>query len=197
MNIYGKDMLSFIIDEYIKSSKHRSIVFEKYNTKDPIPDTHNDKLHNIIKIYKFLRSSPNRYNVPISVTLNKSSNEWRLHPGATRISVLEYINVKKITLIVFDNIDKLNHIPSTINLREMNLSEFKSMYRNVRGRVLQYKEFSNSFEISEDHRLVEHFTNDIDYKIEVKSNRILVNNVVCFERDSNNYWVPNLENIRQ
>lgn len=196
MNIFGKHMLSSIIDNYIKSSKHRWMVFERYST-DEMPESHRHVLHNIIKIYKFLRSSPTRYNVPISATFNYTTNSWKLHPGATRISVLNYINVSKITLITFNGVEKLNHIPGHVNMRELDFNRFKSIYRNVKCKIIQYKEFSNYFEISEDHRLVKNFTDDMTYRIEVRGNRILVNKVVCFERDSENLWVPILENIRQ
>ena len=196
MKLLRDHQFSNCIDGYINSSKHRSMDFEKYDTNFHLPEKYIDGLHNIIKIYKFLRTSPTRYYAPISARFNYTVNEWSLHPGTTRISVLEYIDVNEITLIVFNGAEKLNHVPNYENMRDMDFNKFQNMYKNVRCRVIQYKEFSNYFEISEDHRLVENFTNDISYKIDVCENRILVNNIVCFERDLDNFWVPILENIR-
>ena len=102
MKLFLKRQLSYCIDENIKSSKHRSIVFEKYDTNFHLPEKYSDDLNNIIKIYKFLRTSPTRYNVPISARFNSTINGWKLHPGSARISVLEYIDVNEITLIVFN-----------------------------------------------------------------------------------------------
>lgn len=189
-----KHNFSYLITQYTENYINQHQLFKPYSGLRDLSN-HNHDLHNIVKIYKFLRNPPTEYRIPIVVSkIDIEKSLWRTHPGASRLALLEYIDVLKIPIIMIDGYDSINNLP---NLNKINsLEVIRELYSKIDADSVCLRFEKNRFELSEDHRVTSEFVNDKAYLVAVLHDKILINNLICFEKNDGK-WLPILENIRK
>lgn len=193
----SKESRELLIHHLIETLVDRSVSnYITYTSGGIDVDYSKDNGVDFCKIYEFLKSPPDHFYVPTTVTYNALDSVWIYHPGTSKIPLIHLLPDNLIIkTLMFKNLhprsdtaidDLLVSAKSAYRLNELSDTQISDVLEleKFTAQNVQLKFDQTIIELSEDHREISNFTTNKNYTLKITDTEIYINDILlCAKTD--------------